>query len=269
MTLPHYAVESVLSDLNIVKPRDLYQIELIALARGALVKERQLDGSEARLAVVGKKAIITVSASIQDPRRKRFSIAHELGHLEMHRHKSSLAFCTEQDINNWGIQQSSTNLEKEANEFAAALLLPERFFAHLCGIEAPSLDFIANQANDFNVSLTATALRYLYFCKEPCAIIFSQDGIIKWFHSSKEFADVNVFIEVQNRLDPSSLAISFFQQGTIQKTPKQVRASAWFEPGPYHQDATIQEQSWSMPAYNAVLTLLWINEIIEEDNWDE
>ncbi len=265
MAFPHHVAERVLDKLSITRREDLQLLEYIAWERGALVQERHLDGSEARITITGRKAIITISTIIIDPRRKRFSIAHELGHLEMHRYKNNLALCTSQDLNDWGLKQGEVNLEQEANEFAAALLLPERFFAHLCRREEPSLDFIAELAETFNVSLTATTIRFLHFCGEPCAVVFSQDRNIRWFHGSKEFKDIDVFIDVRSRLDPSSLAISFFQKGTIQKNPKRVSASAWFTPGQYRQDATIREQSWAMPSYNAVLTLLWVDDDIEED----
>jgi hypothetical protein len=60
---------------------DTMQRLLPALAyySGARVRTRPLDGCEARIIGVGNQAIITVNAH-SPPRRKRFSIAHELGH---------------------------------------------------------------------------------------------------------------------------------------------------------------------------------------------
>jgi hypothetical protein len=178
--------------------------------------------------------------------------------------------CSSQDINDWGEWKTDINLEREANEFAAALLLPERFFASLCKGEDPSLDLVSRLAEAFNVSLTATALRFLRFCDETCAVVFSQDGYIKWLQGSEEFErvheDVGLYIGVRSKLDPSSLAASFFQGRTARPSPKRVDASAWFEPDRYRSDATVVEQSWTMPQYNAVLTLLWVDDDIEDEN---
>ena len=266
MLNPIYAAERVLNELGINSPKDLERIELIAWARGALVREKHLDGAEARLTVLGKRAVITISTTIRDPRRKRFSIAHELGHLELHRRWSSLMPCLSEDIDNWGdLRRSGADLEQEANEFAAALLLPERFLAPLCRGQDPSLDHVAELAEAFNVSLTATALRYLDFCDEPIAVVFSQDGRVKWFRGNKHFEELGLFVEVRSRLDPSSHAALFFQGRTIPTGPKQVDASAWLAPGRYRPDARIQEHSVAMPNYNAVLTLLWIDDDIEDD----
>jgi hypothetical protein len=148
--------------------------------------------------------------------------------------------------------------------------LPKRFFAPLCKGKRPTLDLISELAEAFNVSLTATALRYLRFCDEICTVVFSQAGYIRWFRGSQGFErareDLGLFIDVRSKLDPSSLAASFFQGRSVQISPKRVRASVWFEPGRYRSDATVIEQSWTMPQYDAVLTLLWVDDDIEDDN---
>jgi Zn-dependent peptidase ImmA (M78 family) len=264
---PVLLAERVLDELGIDNPGDLEHLDLIAWERGALIQERHLDGAEARVTVAGRRAVITVSTAIKDIRRKRFSIAHELGHFEIHRRSILLALCLSDDLNDWGEQQLSTNREREANEFAAALLLPERFFSPLCLNPEPSIDYLTELADCFNVSLTATALRYVQFCDEPVAVVFSQDNRIKWFQGSKDFKELGeelgVFVDVRSRLDPSSGAVKFFQGHPIPVGWRRVDASAWFRPGRYRTNATIQEQSIAMPSYNAVLTVLWVDDDIE------
>ncbi|MBN1935448.1 MAG: ImmA/IrrE family metallo-endopeptidase [Anaerolineae bacterium] len=266
MALPQRAAERVLDELKVAGPQDLQLLDLIAQARGATVVYKPLSGAEARLAVWGQEAVITVSSLIVDSHRQRFSVAHELGHFEMHRHRSRVMICTSQDIDSWGRQKPDAALEHEANEFAAALLLPERFFAPRCQDKDPSLDFVAHLANTFDVSLTATGIRYLTFCEEACALVFSQDGYIKWFYGSKEFRRQEIFIDVKAKLDSTTLAAAHFQNKFGQVSPKRVRASSWFEQGAYRDDATVLEQSWLMHKYNAVLTLLWIDQDIDDDN---
>lgn len=266
MPHPRSAAERVLNEVGVVHQEDLKFLECIAWERKALVQYEHLDGAEARIAVVGERAIITISTAIKDSRRRRFSIAHELGHLEMHRMDSSLTLCTGEDINDWRSRRARTNREQEANEFASALLLPERFFAPLCKKEEPSLDLVNELADTFEVSLTATALRYLDFCNEACAVVLSQNGGIKWFRGSKDFEDLGVFIDTPSPLDRSSYASLFFRGDALPPARNRVYASAWFVPGRYKHDAAIYEQSWPMPTYNAVITLLWIYDDIEEDD---
>jgi IrrE N-terminal-like domain len=260
------AAERVLNEVGITGLEELSFLELIAWERGALVRSKYLAGAEARIAIAGERAIITVSTAVRDPRRRRFSVAHELGHLEMHRTECGLALCSSEDIGDRQSQRADAGQEQEANRFAAALLLPERFFKPLCRKKEPSLNLIAGLADTFDVSLTATALRYLQFCNEACAVVFSRDGTIKWFRGSKYFDELKVFIPVARRLDQSSLAASFFQGDTLPMSRIHVYASTWFAPGRYNRDATIYEQSWSMPSQNAVLTLLWVADDIEADD---
>jgi len=267
MADPVAAAERVLNEVGITRLEDLSLLELIAWERGALVRSTYLTGAEARIAMAGERAIITVSTTVRDPRRRRFSVAHELGHLEMHRTEGGLALCVSADIDEWQSQPTHAGREKEANQLAAALLLPERFLNTLCRKREPSLDLIAELADRFDVSLTATALRYLQFCNEACAVVFSRNGIIQWFRGSKYFDELRVFVPVARRLDRASLAASFSQGDTLSATRTRVYASTWFAPGRYNRDATIYEQSWLMPSYNAVLTLLWVADEIDEDDY--
>ena len=80
MPSPSSWAERVIDELNITSVEDLKLLELIAYQRGVVVKSEKLNNAEARLTIVGSKAIIDVSTSIRDSKRKRFSIAHELGH---------------------------------------------------------------------------------------------------------------------------------------------------------------------------------------------
>lgn len=249
---PEFAARNLLQELDVKSLEDLQDLEVLAYYRNALVCYARLDGAEARLSVVGSKALITVSAEVTNPHRRRFSIAHELGHLEMHYHDSGIAICTGRDLNEWG--RNIRNLEHEANQFAAAFLLPQPFFEPLCYQEDPSLDFVAQLASRFQVSLTATALRYVRFCPERVAVIYSQEGRVRWFDSSAEFQELDLYIERNVRLDPLSSAarVSSNQQ---YHSPRRVPASAWFARGRY-DDVKIIEHSWYITAYDAVLTLL-------------
>ena len=260
---PDFAAQNLLEVLNVKAPADLRDLEVLAYYRDALVRYARLDGAEARLSVAGRRAIITVSDEVQNFHRRRFSIAHELGHLEMHRYSSSISICTSQDLNQW--DASAQNLEQEANAFAAAFLLPQSMFAPLCGLDDPSLDVVSQLANKFWTSLTATAIRYVRFCPEPVAIVYSQGGRIKWFVRSATFEELHVFIEKNVRLDPLSRA-AHLREGKQTHPPKAVPVSAWLANGRHKDNAEIMEHSLFIEAYGAVLTLLWVNDDIFDDD---
>lgn len=261
------AAERVLEALLIRDPTDLRLLEEIAYERGAIIRVKAMRGAEARLTMVNHRGIITLSPTITNPRRKRFSIAHELGHLEMHPKANSIrSLCSKGDLDDWGITNSSGNREQEANAFAAALLMPQRFFQPLCRDSDPSLVDIQRVADQFNTSLTATALRYTQFCQEAVAIVFSQNNIVKWFRRSEEFEKLGAFVEVRSRLDPESVAYSIYRGGGTDKI-KKVFVASWLSEGNYRPDATIFEQSWAIPSSDGILTLLWIDDDITDDDY--
>lgn len=261
--------EKLLLDLGIKDRRDLFYLEEIASRRNALVVYETLNASEARLAIVGDRAIITVSDAITNPNRQRFSIAHELGHLEMHRFESALSVCQSSDLNKWQVDRIERNLETEANLFAASFLLPQRFFEPLCVNTIPSLHLISDLARSFKTSLTATALRYSHFSPEPCVVIYSQKGKVRWAIPNPSFRELGVYIESRVRLDASSLAYKTLRRNVSQLEGK-VKLEAWAAPGQYHSHATIHEESWHFASHDTVLTLLWgEDDIFDEDElWE-
>ena len=90
----------------------------------------------------------------RSPGRRRFTIAHELGHWYLHAEGSTdfTRYCRDADL------LAERHMEGEANAFAAALLTPEpilREQAEATGLNLPLL------ARRFDVSLPALHLRLL------------------------------------------------------------------------------------------------------------
>ncbi len=255
-------------DLSITTVDDLQYLEEIAYSRGALVQYARLTGAEARISIVGDKAVITIADSISNRHRQRFNIAHELGHFELHRRRRPRSSCTSADLGSWSDKETSRDPEREANTFAAALLLPEAFFAALCDEADPSLDRVSELAARFNVSLTATALRYIHFSPEPCVVILSEGDRATWAIPNAAFRELGVYIESRVRLDSSSLAHRAFQKKNSRVVGK-VRLDTWAAPGQYDPDALVREESWYSEDFGSVLTLLWANEdIYDDDLWE-
>jgi Zn-dependent peptidase ImmA (M78 family) len=272
MPYPTTTAEQLINILGIKDKADLLKLEEIAWTRGVLVNYEILEGAEARLVTAKGRGVITVSTAIKDPRRKRFSVAHELGHFELHKTHQGLSLCINKDIGGESGQKQTHELENEANEFASALLMPQDFFAPLCGKDQPSFALVSSLANDFQTSLTATALRYLKFCDEQVVIVYSENNRLRWFQGSSDFEtlrdDIGFFLDVRARLDPATLASKLFENPTLVFRKRKVDASCWFTPGKYRKDAMVLEDSIAMPNYNAVLTLLWVDDVMEEDDSD-
>lgn len=268
MLSPSFYANRILDKLQIDQVSDLYRLEEIAWARGALIVERKLTGAEARLSTLGESAVISVSASTMNPHRKRFAAAHELGHYEM-RHKRRTVGCTAEDLNQWTQGSKRKKIEYASNQFAAELLLPRRFVTSYCVTETPCLDDVSEIARIFRTSLTATAIRYAELGEDCVAIVFSRAGHIEWFHSSPDFRGLGLFVPVGECPSIGTIADRLFEGEVVSREPQRVKASAWLVSREMRisDNATLVEQSWEISSYNAILTLLHIDEELEDNLW--
>jgi len=268
MSHPETMANRVLDKVQILVPEDLLLLENIVWARRGRVVEEPLDGAEAQLLLIpGKRAIITISSKITNRQRKRFSITHELGHMEMHRNEIKVNLCTRDDISDRG-KVTKYDLEQEANQFASFFLMPERFVKEYCQDVENSMDAIQKVAGRFDVSLTAAALRYIDFMSEPVAVVFSRSGRIEWFKSTQDFLDMDVFVNVGEAVGSDTLAGRIFRGLAVPDRWQQARVSDWFRKGDYRRDAMIKEWSFNMMNYETVMSILWIDEDIYDDSWD-
>ena len=110
--------ERILQSLGITDPQEI-DLEAIAWTQGALVNYRPLDGCEARILGSARRAVISVNSRSPE-RRRRFSLAHELGHW--HHHRGRVLFCGKDDIGNFA--NDALNPERHADTFASDLILP-------------------------------------------------------------------------------------------------------------------------------------------------
>ena len=116
---------------------------------------------------------------------RRFTVAHELGHyfLEGHfdylflggnvRHESVSGFISDE------------HYEREADAFAAALLMPTVLFDKICAQVKPGLPAIEALAVQCATSLTATAIRYAKVCADAIAVICSKDNRVEFAFMSE------------------------------------------------------------------------------------
>jgi Zn-dependent peptidase ImmA (M78 family) len=173
----------LISELQITDAGEI-DVDAIAMTRGALVVDGGLTGAEARLTRSPKLNFIRVNTGIRESGRRRFAIAHELGHLLLQQ-TSQFALCTDKDLLPFYTNNPD---ELEASVFAAALLMPTKMFQPLCQTSAPSLKYVAELAQRFQVTLTAAATRYIQFCPHRCCLVASTDGKIRYHRKTDDFA---------------------------------------------------------------------------------
>ena len=129
------------------------------------------------------------------PGRKRFTIAHEFGHYLMHRQLFPEGIqCTEENVTFRG----GPDLEAEADEFAAYLLMPfNDFRSQLPDDAIPSLDDLSAAAERYGVSLIACILRWLEFTARRSMLVVARDGFVLWAKPSEPAYKSGLFIRTR------------------------------------------------------------------------
>jgi Zn-dependent peptidase ImmA (M78 family) len=99
-------------------------VEQIAETLGAKVSFEPFSGNvSGMLHQDGGRITIGVNSN-QTPRRQRFTIAHEIGHLRMHKETMIIDKVVRIDYRDETSSQAVDNKEIQANSFAAELLMP-------------------------------------------------------------------------------------------------------------------------------------------------
>jgi hypothetical protein len=234
-------------ELQLRHPLEI-SIEGIAYARGARVRYGRLDGAQGRLVRRGRKAILRVSDRIEYAERRRFVIAHELGHHELHEKVMQLDLCDEKKIDELYDQAT----EREANAFAAELLMPNFLWKKHVDVKQPTLEIISKLAKDYAVSFTSAAIRFVKLCPERCALAFVKNRQVEWSVASPDQWPRVLPGHIVGSL---TLADDYWTKGYLVDKPEQVPADAWFD----RTDVSyVIEDVRAIPSLKAVLALLWI-----------
>lgn len=138
----------------------------IVLGMGLGIEEDEFGESVSGFIVSkSNKNVIGVNSSESEV-RKRFTIAHELGHFLLHSNKKDFIFISKVHYRNDLSSTGELRKEREANSFAASLLMPEELIKkEIQRIEKRSkkelsIEELSDQlAKKFNVSQVAMTYR--------------------------------------------------------------------------------------------------------------
>ena len=116
---------NILSNNRIFEPE--IDLDKIAGSLGVDVKYEDLDDDVSGFLLVNHKGKTIVINENHPRNRQRFTMAHEIGHHELHLNENSTEqlFLDEKFYRSANPDPSSKQQEREANMFAAELLMPE------------------------------------------------------------------------------------------------------------------------------------------------
>lgn len=228
---PSDVVEEILrQNPNLSYPTPLEHF--VELAGIESISELTTDGFEGMLITNAEKSrgAIMIKAGTS-PRRRRFTIAHELGHFLLPWHRQQKFSCKSSDIKdsaqNRGLAPDLVSIETEANTFASELLMPSSAFKSLVDdFETPNLLHLTNLSDTFDVSFEATVHRYKALSDKPLAFVFSHHNIVRYWVKTQ---DMPYTLKV--RKDQAlPLRSSSRNDGKAVSDFETIAAHVWFEP---------------------------------------
>lgn len=228
---------------------------------------------------------IVVSTACHGPGHRAFTIAHELGHYHIDGHVEAMFpdGQHQQVFSSAGHFRSRRDpREREADWFAAELLMPERWAGPRCRPLAPTVAAIQHLATDFGVSLPCAGVRYTELSEEPVALVLSQDGQIEWLAFSQRMSDHGWSRRSWKReLVPTHSATrrlardrAHVERGDTDEASGLL--CEWFDGAP--TAVTLEEEALGLGRYGRVLTVLSapglrteeeIMEELEQREWRE
>jgi Zn-dependent peptidase ImmA (M78 family) len=223
MTAVLTAAERMLLSLGISDPQEI-DLEAIAWTQGAVVNYRPLESCEARIIGSSRRAVISVN-SRSPQRRRRFSLAHELGHW--HHHRGRTLFWDKNDIGNFA--RSAFNPEKLADAFASDLILSNFLLnPRLQKIKKPTLAAARELSDEFCASLTATLLKMTLSNTLPMAIAcYNKTMRRRWFEKAPMIQSWWLPLQM---LDLQTFAAEMLIKGAAEQGfPRKMPADAWFD----------------------------------------
>lgn len=153
------------------------------------------------------------------PTRLRFSIAHELAHFHIDEHRHALI--RGETHSSAPSFRSKNPREIEADEFAAALLIPQHLMAPR--IEKRgflTLEEICKIATECHTSRHATAIRYVRMASEACFAVLAHCGEIQWRFPSDEAQLIGLGkIEALPSISPGHSKVCTLAAGAIHSLP--------------------------------------------------
>ncbi len=253
---PKLAAQELLKTYGIT---DLASLDLndLALAKNAIVMEVDDLNADGRTIFGDKYAVIKINKKIEHLGKKRFTLAHEIGHLILHRNIQPLFLDNDSTLEYF----KKGHQETEANEFASELLMPSDFFKKECNGKKFSPDLLRSLAEKFKTSITSVAYRYFELGNHPICLFYSYNNKILYWKRPDNYP---YFIIDRTKLAPpeDSVAAEYFTKGKIysrEQSKQQIFKSTWFETKEWENENNYRFYEFCIvtPKFNTVLSIVW------------
>ena len=166
-------------DLNLVR----LMLPDTPLGRGTVIKEpadltwNSSEGALVRNSENEKEWGIFVNPRAR-PERKRFTIAHELGHFVLHRASQPTFNCDKESV--YAGISTLKQIEREADDFASNLLMPGDLLRDRIGGRRIDFHLLGALAKEFGVSLESMCIRLVKYTEQRAVLVYWDHGFLKY-----------------------------------------------------------------------------------------
>ena len=214
----------------------------------------QKGGMSGALVRSGNNFGILYATDIPNIGYQRFTVAHEIGHYVLDGHMDHLQL-QDGDIHYSKVGFHGDKYEREANYFAAQLLMPDTLFTKTLAANEDGMNAIKKLADTCQTSLTATAIRYVEKTDSISAVVGSKKDKILYAFFSDEMCRFTPGWPSQNSPLPASSLT--YEINHRQDFPRRGEANTniddWFE---CNFDLEGKEEALHLGKYEKTLTLL-------------
>ena len=228
----------------------------------------QKGGISGALVRSGNNFGILYATNIPNIGYQRFTVAHEIGHYVIDGHMQHL------QLRDGDIHYSKTGFhgdifEREADYFAAHLLMPDTLFTKALAANKDGMNGIKILANLCQTSLTATAIRYAEKTDSTSVIIVSEKDRVLYAFFSSEMRKFRLDFPRKNSplLDTSLTYEINHDNNSFREGEADTNIDDWFDSS---FDLDGKEEVIHLGNYEKNLTLLTFygdyEDVVEEEN---
>lgn len=264
-------VEQVLEELKITTlPVNPFSI---AKVREIMCKAQSMDGCSGCFIKAGDNFGILYSPDFGNEGAIRFTVAHELGHYFLPGHPQRLfPSGSGRHQSNSGFTSNEPQ-EREADLFAAGLLMPTKLFLDALRKETnEGFRTIESLSRLCRTSLTATAIRFVEYIENPVAVIVRTGDKINFCCMSEAMKSVKgVWGLRKGAWVPSASKTQTFNKNSAKvQNGERVEGfsylDAWCDGAPQIE---MKEDVVGLGRYGKSLTVLFADKPLESENEEE
>ena len=195
------------------------------------------------------------------PQHRRFTLAHELGHYVIDGHVEALIPGGTGLAPSLGgnFRDQVSRFEREADLFAAELLMPQEAVASVVGETTPSIAMVQSLANECETSISSAAIRVTEATAEMAITILSYHRTIEWYACCPSLQDHKwARTRLKGEWTPERSVTS---KAFSSRTPRNFVGQSthtllceWFDGAP--AECSVDEECIVLGDYGRVLTLL-------------